>query len=120
MICRQIRSAARLASVAVRVNIQCWTPKRRVSSSPTQAESSVGSIVVIPLPAWRATASATTGGEWPGIAPVSPRQRSTYVWPSTSVIRAPLASAPNTGKPPAQRIIQGIGTPPTSECSERS
>ena len=25
-----------------------------------------------------------------------------------------------TGKPPAQRIIQGIGTPPTSELSARS
>ena len=36
VICRQIRSAARLASVAVKVNIQRSRPKWRVSSSPTQ------------------------------------------------------------------------------------
>jgi hypothetical protein len=36
------------------------------------------------------------------MAAVSPRQKSTYSWPSTSVKRAPCASAAKTGKPPAR------------------
>ena len=117
---RASRSAVRLASVAVSVNSQRAIPKRRLSSSPTQIASSVGSIVVIPRPSCAATASTTAGGPCPGIAPVSPRQRSTYSWPSTSTIRAPEASCVKTGKPPAQSIIHGIGTPPSSERPARS
>ena len=41
--------------------------------------------------AWSASASATSGSAWPAIAPVSPRQKSTYSMPSTSVNRAPVA-----------------------------
>src|SRR6266550_5183109 len=54
------------------------------------------------------------------MAPVSPRQRSTYSWPSTSTTRAPFASWTKTGNPPAQRAIQLIGTPNRSEERERS
>ena len=45
---RHIRIIQRFASVAVSENCQYGTPKRRASSPPTQAASSVGSIVVIP------------------------------------------------------------------------
>ena len=40
--------AQRLASVAVRLKLHSGTPKRRASSAPTQAASSVGSIAVAP------------------------------------------------------------------------
>jgi hypothetical protein len=47
-----MRSTQRFASVAVSANCQKGRPKRRASSSPTQAASSVGSMVVMPaLPA---------------------------------------------------------------------
>ena len=92
---RAIRSAVRLASVAVRVKSQRASPKRRVSSSPTHAASSVGSIVVIPRGA--RSASSTGGGECPAIAPVSPRQRSTNSTPSSQRTREPLACATATG-----------------------
>jgi hypothetical protein len=80
-------------------------------------------MVVIPCWARRATASATAGSAWPPMAPVSPRQRSTYSTPSTSTSRAPDARATKTGKAPAHRVIQGIGTPASSEppaCSASS
>ncbi len=86
-----MRSSQRLASVAVSENCQYGRPKRRPSSSPTQAASSVGSIVV--SPARSAIARVTGSGEWPAIAPVSPRQKSAYSLPSTSTRRAPLASS---------------------------
>src|SRR5439155_914831 len=82
-------------------------PKGRPSSAPTQSESSVGSISVTPRRAWAAIASAVGAGEWPVIAPVSPRQKSTYSIPSTSVNRAPEASATKTGKAPAHSVIHG-------------
>ena len=85
--------AQRLASVAVSVNDHCGRPKRRCSSAPTQAASSVGIIAVIPPCSWvrRTIASIVAGGEWPAIAPVSPSAKSTYSWPSRSVTRAPRA-----------------------------
>ena len=92
---RATRSAARLASVAVSVNSQRANPKRRVSSSPTHAASSVGSIVVIPRGA--RNASSTGAGACPAIAPVSPRQRSTNSIPSSQTTRLPRASATATG-----------------------
>ena len=54
--------AQRLASVAVSVNDHSGTPKRRVSSAPTQAASSVGIITVTPplSTSWCCTA-ATVG-----------------------------------------------------------
>ena len=85
-------AAKRFASVAVSANCQNGRPKRRASSSPTQAASSVGSIAVEPRAAWAAIAGTTGSGACPAIAPVSPRQRSTYSWPSTSTTRAPFAS----------------------------
>jgi hypothetical protein len=92
---RSSRIAHRLASVAVSVKLHAGTPKRLLSWSPTTAASSVGSIVVAPpsSPSRRVTASTTGVGEWPAIAPVSPRQKSTYWWPSMSVSRAPRAPA---------------------------
>ncbi len=87
--------AQRLASVAVSEKLHNGTPKRRASSAPTQDASSVGIITVAPPRTAKrsATASAVACGECPAMAPVSPRQRSTYSWPSTSVTRAPRASA---------------------------
>ncbi len=80
-----------MASVAVSENCQNGTPKRRASSWPTQAASSVGSIVV--MPARSRIARIVGSGEWPAIAPVSPRQKSAYSLPSTSSTLAPWASA---------------------------
>ena len=90
-----MRRTKRLASVAVSANCQYGRPKRRRSSSATQIESSVGIIVVTPpsSPMRRATARTVGSGECPGIEPVSPSAKSTYSWPSTSVMRAPRASA---------------------------
>ena len=88
---RASRIAQRLASVAVSVNDHWGGPKRRASSWPTQAASSVGIIAVMPLALWRVIASTVAGGEWPAMAPVSPSAKSTYSWPSRSVTRAPRA-----------------------------
>ena len=111
---RSSRMAHRLASVAVSVKLQAGTPKRRASSAPAIAASSVGSMVVAPpsSDSRRVTASTTGAGEWPPIAPVSPRQKSTYSCPSMSVIRAPRARSTWTGNPPAVLFIQVIGTRP--------
>ena len=109
----------RLASVAVSANCQLGSPKRRVISSPTQIESSVGSISVVPRRICSATATAAASGAWPVIAPVSPRQRSTYSFPSTSLNRAPEASSTKTGNGPAHSVIQCIGTPAKSERRAR-
>ena len=74
---RASRSAHRLASDADSANCHDPTPNRRVSSSPTQAASSVGSMWVMPRRTWRSTAAIVGAGPWPAIAPVSPRQKST-------------------------------------------
>ena len=49
------------------------------------------------------------GGACPAMAPVSPRQRSTYSWPSTHRKRAPLPSVTVMGKLPALRTC-GVGS----------
>ncbi len=87
-----MRIIQRFASVAVSANCQYGTPKRRASSALTHAASSVGSIVV--MPSICAMALIVGSGEWPAIAPVSPRQKSAYSWPSTSTIVAPRARCP--------------------------
>ncbi len=56
-------------------------------------------------------ASVIWGRAWPVIAPVSPRHRSTYSWPSTSVSLAPEARSTKSGNRPGQRVIHGMGTP---------
>ena len=119
---RAIRIANLFASVAVSVNDQRRSPNRRDSSSPTQAASSVGSIVVAPprLPRRWATAATVAGGECPAIAPVSPRQKSTYWMPSTSVMRLPCACSACSGNPPGHLAIHVIGTPPSRLLSARS
>jgi hypothetical protein len=111
---RTSRIAQRLASVAVSEKLHRASPKRRVSSSPTQAASAVGSIVVKPPRSeiCRVTASTTGCGEWPVIAPVSPSARSRYSWPSTSQTRAPRARSAYSGKPAAFLFIHVIGTRP--------
>ena len=107
----------RLASVAVSAKLperQAEPPAQLVADP---AASSVGSIVVDAAElAIRGVRDRrrTAAGEWPVIAPVSPRQKSTYVCPSTSVSRA-RGPATNTGKPPGTSRIQFIGTPP-SRC----
>ena len=83
------RSTKRLASVADIASCHEGSPNRRASSSATQAASGEGSMVVMPRLARSASASVTWGSACPVIAPVSPRQRSTYSFPSTSVSRAP-------------------------------
>jgi hypothetical protein len=62
-------------------------PKRRVSSAPTPRRPRWAAwCVAPPRSASRRVTAATTGaGECPAIAPVSPRQKSTYSWPSMSV-----------------------------------
>ena len=52
-------------------------------------------------------------GEWPAMAPVSPRAKSMYSFPSTSVIRLPRAVLNDSGKPPDHMFIQVIGTRPS-------
>src|SRR2546423_1001327 len=54
------------------------------------------------------------------MAPVSPRQKSMYLCPSTSTKCEPLASATKMGTPPGQRCIQLIGTPPMRVAFARS
>src|SRR4029077_6144317 len=53
--------------------------------------------------------------ECPVIAPVSPKHKSTYSRPSTSVKCAPFARVTKIGNAPAHFFIQFIGTPPSSE-----
>jgi len=67
---------ARLASDAVAVTCQQGSPKRSSSKRPTTAASGEGIMVVKPFAPSRVSASTTAGGEWPNMAPVSPRQKS--------------------------------------------
>ena len=100
--------------IRVRVDRSSALPQVHIDiepGPPTQVASVEGNIVVIPRFAWAAKTSASPAGAWPTIAPVSPRQRSTYSWPSTSRNRAPSASATTRGKGTGQRAIHGIGTP---------
>jgi hypothetical protein len=97
--------------VAVSANCQDVRPKRLVSSSETESASSVGSMSVRPRAACSASARSVGSGACPVIAPVSPRQKSTYSIPSTSTKWAPCASRTNTGKPPGHLRIQCMGTP---------
>ena len=55
------------------------------SSIDTAKASSVGSIAVMPFASWLEIASTVGFGLWPVIDPVSPRQRSMYSLPSTSI-----------------------------------
>ena len=79
--------ALRFASVADRVNDHEYlSPKRRERSVDTHAASAVGIIVVAPpsVASRVCTALTVAGGEWPAMAPVSPRQKSTYFKPSAA------------------------------------
>jgi hypothetical protein len=115
-----MRSEKRFASVAERVNCHALRPNRRWSSSPAQMASSVGSMWVMPRRSWRSTAATVGSGPWPAIAPVSPRQKSMYSWPSTHENHAPLASSTKSGNGPAHLTIQFMGTPSRSERWARS
>ena len=117
---RASRSAVRLASVAVSVNSQRARPKRRASSSPTAIASSVGSIVVIPRAELRAHRLDHRGRPVAGHrARVAEAEVDVLVAVDVDDPRARRLGA-KTGKPPAQRIIHGIGTPPSSEPPARS
>jgi hypothetical protein len=120
VIARTQRSTLRLASVAVLVICHSGRPKRAASSSAATTASSPGNIVVSRARRCRANARAIGGGEWPNMAPVSPRQKSMYSCPSTSTKRAPCAWSTNSGQGVDQSAIQCIGTPPTSEPTARS
>jgi len=120
---RARRSTKRLASVADSVNCQAGIPNRLRNCSPAATPSSLGSIVVRPRAASRAIAATVAAGACPVIAPVSPRQKSVYSIPSTSISLAPSASETQIGKSPGQRVIQFIGTPDSSgppACSPSS
>ena len=71
--------------------------------------------VVMPRTARSRIASATPTSPCPVIAPVSPRQKSTYSMPSASTNLAPSACSKNTGWVPGHLVIHGIGTP-DSRC----
>ena len=109
--CRASRIAKRFASVAVSANCQCVDAEatgqllahpQRVLARQHRRD---------PAAACSAIARSVGSGAWPDIAPVSPRQKSTYSRPSTSTKRAPCASRTKTGKPPGHFGIQCIGTP---------
>ena len=108
-----MRRTKRFASVAVRQSCQSGRPKRRVSSSAASIAASDGSMVVAPFSSCAAIARVSGAGAWPAMAAVSPRARSRYWCPSTSVIVAPRADAAYGGTGEAHRCIQLIGTPPT-------
>ena len=69
-------------------------------------------MAVMPLPTCSRIAATVASGECPVIDPVSPKQKSIYVFPSTSVKRAPLAFSTKTGYAPGHLAIHDIGTPP--------
>ena len=73
-----------------------------------------------PRDACSAIAATVAAGEWPVIAPVSPRQRSTYSLPSTSLTWAPSASAANTGVAPPTRSSTASARPRAAIPSPRS
>jgi hypothetical protein len=75
---------------------------------------------VMPRRICRSTAAIVGEGPWPAIAPVSPRQKSVYSWPSTQRKRAPDASSTKSGNGDAHSTIQFIGTPSSSEPLARS
>ena len=77
--------------MAETVNCQSGKPNRLANSAETIAASAVGNMAVIPLPACSRIAATVASGEWPVIEPVSPKQKSIYELPSTSVKRAPFA-----------------------------
>jgi hypothetical protein len=102
-IARQSRSAQRFASVAVRAKLHSATPKRRPSSSPTQAASSVGSMRVAPpcSPKRRCTAATVAGGECPPsrrCRPARSRRRRRRRRPRSSR-RAPSPHRPGDRRP---------------------
>ena len=109
----------RLASVAVIAICHTGNPNRLVSSLPTSMASAVGSMLVTPRGAWVRSASIIGAMACPVIAPVSPRQKSMYVWPSTSRKVEPFAVSMKRGNAPGHRRIQFIGTPP-KRCSSAS
>ncbi|MEI2641076.1 MAG: hypothetical protein V9G10_01750 [Candidatus Nanopelagicales bacterium] len=83
----------------MRLNDHSGRPNRRVRSAATHSASSLGIIVVIPprSPILRWTAFTVACGECPAMEPVSPSAKSTYSWPSTSVIRFPCALSRYSG-----------------------
>ena len=98
--------------MAETVNCHIGRPKRSVRSSLTANASSVGNIAVSPELSCFLIASTVAAGECPVIEPVSPKQKSIYELPSTSLKCAPLALLTKSGYAPGHLVIQDIGTPP--------
>ena len=113
-----MRSSQRLASVAVSENCHSGTPKRRPSSSPTQAASSVGSIVVMPgrLAQRRHRRLRRVPGHRAGVA-----EAEVHVLVAVDVDQARAARLGEVDRgAPAHVVIQLIGTPASSEPRARS
>ena len=98
--------------MAETVNCHIGRPKRSVKSRPTASASSVGNIAVKPEFSCFLIAATVAAGECPVIEPVSPKQKSIYVLPSTSLKCAPLALFTKSGYAPGHLVIHDIGTPP--------
>ena len=115
---RAIRSAQRLASVAVSENCQRGQPEAaRSARSPTQAASAVGSIVVMPPAACALDRARRRRRRVPGHgAGVAEAEVDVGVAVDVGDARRPWPRSKNSGKPPAHIVIQLIGTPPNSVC----
>ena len=76
-------------SVPELVNRHCGSPKRRVSSSATTIEPSVGAAKWVPRSTRALTAAPTVGLAWPMHMTPKPLWKSMYSFPSTSQTRVP-------------------------------
>ena len=82
-------TASIVDSVPEFVKRQCGRPQRRLSSSATTIEPSVGAAKCVPSSMRALTAAAITGLAWPTHMTPKPLWKSTYSLPSTSHTRAP-------------------------------
>ncbi len=87
---RAMCTASIVDSVPELVKRHCGSPKRRVSSSATMIEPSVGAAKWVPLSTCSFTAAAILGLAWLTHITPKPLWKSTYWLPSTSQTSAPL------------------------------
>src|SRR5439155_223865 len=84
-----MRTAPRVDSVPLLVNLHCGKPKRFDSSSATIATSATGCAKWEPRAMRLETASTISGWAWPTTMTPNPLWKSTYSLPSTSHTRLP-------------------------------
>src|SRR5437773_7967063 len=84
-----MRTASRVDSVPLLVNLHCGKPKRFDSSSATIATSATGCAKWEPRAMRLETASTISGWAWPTTMTPNPLWKSTYSLPSTSHTRLP-------------------------------